>query len=77
VSERIAYRVCRCGQQVLILNTRRGKRIAINTEPKGREAFKFRDWLRHETYYVPREHQPHFLTCTKPRERHDERRRFV
>lgn len=77
MSERIVLKLCRCGQQIVVLNTRRRKRIAVNLEPKGHDAFKFRAWSRHETYFVPREHQPHFLTCTKPREPRDERRRYV
>lgn len=79
MSDSIAVRPCRCGQIVIILNTQRGKKIAVNREPKGHDAFRFRDVERNETYYVHGQHQPHMHTCTKkdvPRPR-DPKRRYV
>lgn len=72
----------RCGGRIWVMNTNRGRRIAVNPEPLGHEAFRFRKIGRLEEYYVPREHQPHVATCPRrddpePVVGRDKRRRHV
>lgn len=75
--ERVSYRPCRCGQKTVILNTQRGKKVAVNDEPRGHEAWKYEPVGRLETFYRHGAHQLHLLTCTKPRARTPERKRYV
>lgn len=59
-----------------MLNTARGKRMAVNTVPLGHQAHKFLPVDRNETYYQHGAHQPHRATCTRPKVR-QERKRYV
>lgn len=75
--ERVTYRRCGCGQAIVILNTQRGRKAAVNEEPLGHEAWKYEPVVRLETFYRHGAHQLHLLTCTKPRARKQERKRYV
>jgi hypothetical protein len=72
------FKTCRCGQRIVILNTKRGKRLAVNVEPKGHEAYRYRGVARVEQMYEWGQHQPHLLTCTKPYDKATQnRKKFV
>lgn len=74
----------RCGRTVVVLDTPRGKRIAVNMVPLGPTAYRYRDWNRNEEVYVYGEHQPHVVICPRREQRagptpigRDRRRRVV
>lgn len=78
----VSTRCTKCGAAIVILNTKRAKRIAINPEPVGHNAFRYRDWHRNEEYYEYGTHQPHAATCTaRAKEKAEppkpERKRYV
>lgn len=76
MSQRVTYTKCRCGQSIVVLNTQRGKKIAVNDEPRGHEAWRYMPVARQETMYQYGIHQPHVATCMKPKMR-PERKRYV
>jgi len=67
MSERVDHKNCRwCGKPIVILLTTNGRQIAINPQPVGFSAFRFRPYERGDIYYQPGEHQPHARYCLKP-----------
>ncbi len=67
-----------CDEDIVILDTKRGKRIAVNRTPKGHRAFMFRGVARIEELYIYGTHQPHVITCTKPRDKTEpQKKKFV
>lgn len=75
--KRVYYKLClKCDKPIALLPTHRGRTIAVNRQPLGYEAFKFRPVDYKDLYYMHGEHQPHRMTCD-PSQKPPRKKRYV